>query len=218
MPEITTLGYQIVRTIDPYEEMQNSVRSRAVSAPPVSPAPDDRYIVGFDPTGAWAGQSQAIATFDAENLAWRFRTPSEGLVVWVDDENRLVVWDGAGWANVDPGESYTAGEAISALHVVRTAGSGRVVYARPPEVEALTPLGVSMQSGASGARITVARDGVEVVDGSWRWTPGKLVLLGPTGTLTQTQPVGAPYLVAIGRATTSYALVVRIGQPIKLAL
>lgn len=40
-----------------------AVKSLALSAPPGSPTPGDTYIVGADPTGAWAGQAGKLTQY-----------------------------------------------------------------------------------------------------------------------------------------------------------
>jgi hypothetical protein len=97
-PELTSLGYEIARAIDPLEEAQNSVLSRQRAAPPTTPPADARYIVAASATGVWAGHEQSVATFDAQTLAWRYRAPTEGTTLWIDDEDLLVTWNGSAWA------------------------------------------------------------------------------------------------------------------------
>lgn len=109
---------------------------------------------------------------------------------------------------------YYAGEALSALRVVRIESPGVVVYARPPEIEASAPIGLTTHSAVDGAPVTVATRG-EVQDGSWSWTPGP-VLLGLDGALTQTQPPGLPFLVVIATAVSADTIVIRIDPPIAL--
>lgn len=109
-----------------------------------------------------------------------------------------------------------ASEVISALRVVRTTVQSVLTYARPPEPEALAPLGVSVQSGAAGTNIRVVTAG-PIVDGFWSWIPGQPVLLGFDGQLTQAQPAALAYLVVIGFAVTPETLIVRIQAPLRLA-
>lgn len=112
---------------------------------------------------------------------------------------------------------YIAGEDVSALRVVRYAeGTHRVLYARPPEVEARCPLGVTVTGVLAGEEVTVRRDG-ELTDGSWTWTPGAPVLLGAAGALTQTQPPSQPYLVVIGIAITATTIVINISPALVTA-
>ena len=78
--------------------VQLAVKERGRNAPPASPAEGDRYLVGTDATGAFAGQAGHIALFDLG--AWRFFTPHSGWLVYVEAEDLLVLFDGADWKAV----------------------------------------------------------------------------------------------------------------------
>ena len=77
--------------------VQLAVKDRGLAAPPGSPAAGDRYIVAAGASGAWAGHESEIAAW--QNGAWEFYAPREGWRAWVDDENLLLVHDGADWAD-----------------------------------------------------------------------------------------------------------------------
>lgn len=113
-------------------------------------------------------------------------------------------------------EEYIADETISALRVVRPTIDGHIAIARPPELEALAPYGITVQSGLPGSVLRVAIAG-PVVDPSWSWIPGRAVLLGLEGVLTQQQPAGLRQCVVVGMATAATSIVVRIAHPIWLA-
>lgn len=66
-----------------------------LTEPPALPADGARYIVAAMPTGAWVGHTSKIAAF--QDGAWAFHAPREGWLVWVGDEDRLVVWNGVAW-------------------------------------------------------------------------------------------------------------------------
>lgn len=109
-----------------------------------------------------------------------------------------------------------ASEVMSALRVVRATPQSVLVIARPPEPEALAPLGVSVQSGQVGSSIRVVVQG-PIVDSFWSWTPGQPVLLGYDGQLTQSQPANLPFLVSVGIAVTPETLMVNIQAPLRTA-
>lgn len=73
-----------------------SVIDRDLVTPPVNPAEGGRYIVAPGASGAWAGQVGKIASF--VDGGWSFATPQEGWIVWIADEDVLVVWNGSSWA------------------------------------------------------------------------------------------------------------------------
>lgn len=76
--------------------VQLSVKDRDLTAPPASPAEGDRYIVAAGATGAWAGWDGDVVLFTGG--AWLRLTPQEGWLVWVEDENLLLIRSGAAWS------------------------------------------------------------------------------------------------------------------------
>lgn len=72
------------------------VIDRNLTAPPGGEVDGDTYIVGPAATGAWAGQDGNVAYFLAG--AYKFFTPANGQLAWIEDENLLLVYD-AGWTN-----------------------------------------------------------------------------------------------------------------------
>ena len=72
------------------------VIDRDLTAPPGGEADGDTYIVGPAATGAWAGQDGNVAYFLAG--AYKFFTPANGQLAWIEDENLLLVYDGS-WTN-----------------------------------------------------------------------------------------------------------------------
>ena len=78
-----------------------SVLSRALAAP--SAAQDgERYLVAAAPTGAWAGQADKVALL--QGGGWVFITPRTGWRLWVEDEAKLILFDGLAWR-----EPFTSG-------------------------------------------------------------------------------------------------------------
>lgn len=77
------------------EALQNrGIEDVNLATPPVSPAEGDAYIVAASGAGAWAGKDGKIAYF---NSVWKFITPREGLLLWVNDEGALYYFSGAAW-------------------------------------------------------------------------------------------------------------------------
>jgi len=68
---------------------------RDLSAPPPSPNDGDTYLVNATATGDWTGQDGRIAF--AVDGAWRFYEPYAGLITYVADETKLIVFDGTNW-------------------------------------------------------------------------------------------------------------------------
>ena len=75
--------------------VQLSVKDRDITAPPMSPAEGDRYLVASGATGAWSTWDLNVAVY--MDGAWRKLVPSEGWIAWVEDENKLLVYDGSTW-------------------------------------------------------------------------------------------------------------------------
>ncbi|MBC9248314.1 DUF2793 domain-containing protein [Paracoccus sp. 11-3] len=80
--------------------VQLSVKSRGLSAPPASPADGDRYIVASGATGGWAGWHLNVALWT--DGTWLRLPPREGWRAWVEDEELLLVRNGADWQPVIP--------------------------------------------------------------------------------------------------------------------
>ncbi|MET0527430.1 MAG: DUF2793 domain-containing protein, partial [Microvirga sp.] len=78
--------------------VQMSLKERGRSAPPSSPTDGDRYLVGSDATGAFAGQEGKIALYELS--AWRFLVPRAGWVAHVESERAVVIHDGEQWHDI----------------------------------------------------------------------------------------------------------------------
>ena len=81
--------------------VQMSVLDRNLTAPPGSPADGARYIVASGGSGAWDDWDLNVAYW--VDGAWMKLVPQEGWLVWVADEDMLLVWSGAAWAEVSAG-------------------------------------------------------------------------------------------------------------------
>lgn len=77
--------------------LNTGVIDKDLTAPPVSPAAGDLYIVGTSATGAWSGKDKQIAYFDQ---TWKFIVPRAGITLWVSDEDALYRYNGANWNSV----------------------------------------------------------------------------------------------------------------------
>jgi hypothetical protein len=111
---------------------------------------------------------------------------------------------------------WHADETLSALRVVRVASPGRLCYARPPELEARAPIGITTASCAVDQLVQLATRG-PLTDSSWNWTVGAPILAGVDGQLVQAQPGGLLTMVVVGTAISATTIMIRIGAPIALA-
>lgn len=75
--------------------IQAAVVSRTLAAPPGSMVEGQCWIVAPAATGAWAGQSGAIACWGAGG--WTFAAPREGCLVWVHDDAAYGHFGPYGW-------------------------------------------------------------------------------------------------------------------------
>jgi hypothetical protein len=76
------------------------------AAPPETPAPGDRLIVAPDPTGAFAGQTNAIAVY--RDGGWVFVAPQIGWTAYDRTRERVVVFTGTGWEELPPPRALAA--------------------------------------------------------------------------------------------------------------
>jgi len=79
--------------------VQLSVLDRDLTAPPVSPADGDQYIVGSGATGDWAGWDLNVALLT--DGAWLRLPPRTGWRLWVLAEEVMLVRLSAGWITLD---------------------------------------------------------------------------------------------------------------------
>lgn len=87
---------EAIRSLDAL--VQVAVVDRDLTAPPLSPAEGERYIVASGATGAWATHDAKLAAW--QDGAWAFYSPREGWIVWVSDEGLLVCWNATAWTEV----------------------------------------------------------------------------------------------------------------------
>lgn len=96
---------------------QPSVKDRLDTAPG-SPVKGDRYLVIGTPSAPWEGKTGYIAYCSESGTpgVWAFDAPLEGMIVWVDDENKYYhCTGGTTWAEYlgqqgEPGEPGSPGE------------------------------------------------------------------------------------------------------------
>jgi hypothetical protein len=79
--------------------LQPAVEAVAVNDPPSAPVPGQCWIVGAAPTGAWAGQPGALASWTEGG--WRFVTGRAGMILWSNSDSLFVWFDGVAWRTGD---------------------------------------------------------------------------------------------------------------------
>ena len=75
-----------------------AVQSATLTAPPVSPADGQRWIVGPGATGAWAGRDLVVAAW--QDGAWAFYPPMPGLFAYDVATAVPLLWTGAAWVSL----------------------------------------------------------------------------------------------------------------------
>lgn len=76
--------------------VQTSVTS-TTNTPPGSPAEGDTYLVGASPTGDWVGYDYNIVTYYSGS--WRFYEPKEGWLLYDNDTQNHLMFDGTSWVS-----------------------------------------------------------------------------------------------------------------------
>ncbi|SMX32750.1 DUF2793 domain-containing protein [Octadecabacter ascidiaceicola] len=77
--------------------VQLAVEDATLSAPPASPAPNARYIVGGSATGDWAGNENSVALYT--NGAWTFFVPIAGWHADILSTGATLRFDGTDWVS-----------------------------------------------------------------------------------------------------------------------
>lgn len=72
-----------------------SVKSRVQTGAPITPLSGERHIVASQATGQWAGREGMIAFFIDDG--WSFVAVAKGWLAYVEDEGRLLVFNGSAW-------------------------------------------------------------------------------------------------------------------------
>jgi hypothetical protein len=103
-----------------------SVVDRNRLAPPANQVEGSRYLLGAQPTGAFAGHGGAVASY--EDGAWRFLAPRTGWRAYVESESRLLVFDGTAWRSVAP--DVTALQNAQFVGLGTTADAGNPLAAK----------------------------------------------------------------------------------------
>ncbi len=172
--------------------VQLSVLDRDLTTPPGSPADGERYIVASGATDDWAGWDQNVALFT--DGAWLRLPPRTGWRAWVEDEDLLLVYDGAGWigttpesiqnlallgvgTTADPANPFSAklNAALWTAKTVAEGGTGNLFYTMNKEA-ANDDVGLTLQTGfvtkallglfgSDKFRLAVSPDGSTFFDG-----------------------------------------------------
>lgn len=198
--------------------LNSGVVDKDLGTPPASPVEGDIYIVGPTPTGQWAGKSGQIAYFDR---FWRFITPNEGALMWVNDENAHYIYNGSAWAQIvlmadmsksvyDPASIGQQVVGVSASQTLTNKTLASVAFSG--NASGVLPAHGQCRLGKVGANLVLARHNGHslVIDGVCRIIPAAGVSLAPAGMVA-----GALYYIyaymnagtmALEASTASYVM------------
>jgi hypothetical protein len=130
-----------------------AVKERNRTVPPGAPEEGDRYLVGAGATGGFAAQDGRIAFFDLG--IWRFLQPKAGWRAYVENEERIVVFDGAAWTGL--GAFIGALDNLERLGIGTAADAANRVAAKL-NAALFTALGAG-EGGTGDLRFVLNKDG-----------------------------------------------------------
>lgn len=90
-----------------------AVEAVGAETPPFEPEEGQAWILGTNPSGAWAGRGEALAGWTGGG--WRFVTPFEGLSAWIVAEKLPARFTGGAWV---VGEARASRLLVDGLQVV----------------------------------------------------------------------------------------------------
>lgn len=131
--------------------VQASVQDKDLTTPP-SHTHGDCWIVATSATGAWSGKDGKIA--QSYNSAWYFLTPKEGWTVWVNDENKQYIYDGAAW-NMVTGSGSSQFVLIFQYSGLAVDEETIIDYFRFQAAATITKIGVHAREAPTGSALTV---------------------------------------------------------------
>ena len=86
-----------IPVLDHYE-WQKAVLDKDLSSPPPNPDKGNRYIIAYNPSGAWHNKPKRIAEcINTSPIEWDFTEPKEGMLTLVQDEGILYQYVNNKW-------------------------------------------------------------------------------------------------------------------------
>lgn len=132
------------------------IADRDDTAPPGSPTDGEAYLVAASATGDWATHDGELALYIS--TGWVFKAPTEGMRLYVNDEDITIVYDGASWAEPSGGGGSSAFKLVIACSdesTPLTTGTAKATF-RMPGAVTLTAVRASLTTAqSSGSVVTV---------------------------------------------------------------
>lgn len=164
--------------------VQLAVKSRALSAPPATPAEGERYIVAPAATGAWAGAEGKVAAF--VDGAWAFFAAEAGWRAFDEAAREFALHDGMGWRRA-PAALSTNGAAtefriVEGDHTIVAGATNDTSFAIPDRAIVFGVTGRVLEAigGATSWNLGVAADATRY--GSGIGVAAGSTVIGPSGT------------------------------------
>jgi hypothetical protein len=140
---------------------QITVIDRDLNSPPGSPATGAVYIAATIATGTWGGRDQHICYYSGATptaIGWTYFIPKEGWQAYIQDENKLLYYDGSSWqedtsvAAHQHSDSAITGQpyAVAAYYNGKPTASEELMR-HVPALEFMLPSGLTGSSAKAGA-------------------------------------------------------------------
>jgi hypothetical protein len=187
---------------------------RDLAAPPGSPADGDTYLVAASPTGAWAGHAGQIA-FCLDG-AWRFYPGERGMLAYLADEQRLLIFTGSVWVDL---VSVLAFQNLSMLGVNTTSDTTNKLAVKS---NAVLFAALEVANGGNGdLRFLVNKEAAAktaslLFEDNWSGR-AEIGLLGNDDFAFKVSPDGSAYFVAFSIDRTSGRILPEPGKLIATA-
>lgn len=82
-------------------DWQDSVISKSYCDVPSGVISDgDRYLICDTASGTWSGYSDYITEYITASGGWVYIEPNEGFATWVEDEDKIYVYNGTSWGAI----------------------------------------------------------------------------------------------------------------------
>jgi cytoskeletal protein CcmA (bactofilin family) len=101
---------------------KEAVKDKDLTAPPGSPATNDRYIIASSATGDWSGHDLDLTRWTGSS--WTFEDGETSDAVFVDDEVVAYVFNGSAWVQFTGAAAYSWGTGLSSSGSTINVGAG----------------------------------------------------------------------------------------------
>lgn len=101
---------KIINYVDQFSmglDWQDSVLDKDLNDPPTTPTTGDRYLVSWPAsaaTGAWENHDNELAEWNG--TSWDFTPVSEGMAMWIEDEDIVYVYNGSAWVKMSSTQQH----------------------------------------------------------------------------------------------------------------